>query len=143
MVKKISLVCITAVILLAASDCFAYIVTAKERNVMVYGRSKVETGTIQYEIQYDVNEKERVIYRKQIKSFRTQEKIEDSITYSIMENLPDASTGEQVIKAVGKSDKGYLELLIIGKSFVLTCRSTADYFIVTDMQRDNATKPQN
>jgi hypothetical protein len=138
--KKISLTYITIFFILLSSNCFAYIVIAKEKTAITYGKGKVYKNTVQYEFHYDVDEENKVVYRKEVNNFRTGQETEDSTTYSIIENSIDIYSGEKMIKAVGKPALDSLELIVIGKNFVLSCRSTADYFIVTDMQRENVTK---
>jgi hypothetical protein len=135
--KKHSVIVCLLGVLLVSTDCFAYIVVAKETVNTVVGRNKIDRGRGEYEVHYEVDEENKTVLRKEVNNFRRGRRIEDNTSYQIVENGKDISSGQKVIKAIGKPEKGAMELLIIGRDFVLSCRTTEDYVVIGDMKRLN------
>ena len=123
------------------SDCFAYVVAARERTRIVYGKGFVDEQEDELEIYYEVDEARSLICRQVIKKVETGEVTEDDTTFTIVKNEVDKELGSKVINAVTNAPFDPVELLVIGETFVLSCKSVADHLEASEMQRIQVESP--
>jgi len=133
----------TQALTLAADDVFE--VRATSINSVLYdGRGKIEKDSGGDQVVYLVNIPEKIITRTAVYNIFNKGKPpiggihSDNTVYHIIHDEPkELSSGQRIIKAFGKAGAidGY-ETIVIGETFVITSRSTSDYFALSSYNRE-------
>lgn len=122
-------------------------VRAASVNSVTYRGGKVNKGSGGDQVVYSVNIPEKIITRMAVynKGNPPIEGIQsDNTVYQIIHDEPkDPLSGQRIIKGFGRAGAvdGY-ETIVIGETFVVTSRSTSDYFALWYYKREEILNPE-
>ena len=145
----ISVLCFAGVTLPIASlaEEGVFEVRAISVNSVTYRSGKVNKGSGGDQVVYSVNIPKKTITRTAVYN-KGNPPIggiqSDSSVYQIIHDEPkDSSSGQRIIKGFGRvgAVDGY-ETVVIGDTFVITSRSTSDYFALWYYKREELLNPE-
>lgn len=126
-----------SVILISQGALGGEIITAQEVESYLYADGKMEHSKGQFEDTYYLEGD--TVTRTRIYDLQKKEVIPDKTVYRIQRSDPAQgllSSREPVIRAIGQpGPPGSIEILVIGKTFIQSVRSSSDYFVVSRSRR--------
>lgn len=127
--------------MLLTHDCFAYVIIAVEEGSVVYGAdNKLSESAPTYKVYYEVDENKKIVKRtklvvlQDIGSYKKGDVIPDDTTYQILETQMSFLTQGEVLHAVGKPGLTAIELLTIGKDFIMASKHNENYVVICNLK---------
>lgn len=114
-------------------------ITAQEVEGYFYADGEMKRSNGQFEITYYLEGDS--VTRTRVYDLKKKEVIPDNTVYQIQRQLTsDPTTGlsigvEPVVRAIGQPGLDAIEILMIGKTFIQSVKSTSDYFVISRQKR--------
>ncbi len=116
-------------------------IVTDETETYFYADGKMEKSNGQFEITYYIEDDK--ITRTRVFDKNKKEDIPDDTAYILQKQLSSDPSNKfhingvdkDVIRAIGQPGLDAVEILVIQKDFVQSCKSTSDYFVITRAKR--------